>query len=119
MSSINWFCRVSALARRSLVCRVHIGFAVCRLLLNVRSCIEHKLVLPLPRVSSINWFCRVSALARRSLLSRANFGFAVCRFWLNVPSCVEHNLALPCVGFSFTFARVLGRKFVFPRLGSS
>ena len=30
----------------ALVCRAHFSHAVCRLWLNVRSCVEHKLVLP-------------------------------------------------------------------------
>ena len=46
VSSTIWFCRVSVLAKRSLVCRALFGFAVCRLLRNVRSCVEHYLVLP-------------------------------------------------------------------------
>ena len=40
VSSSNWFCRVSALAKCSLRCRAQIGFAVCRLWLNVRSGVD-------------------------------------------------------------------------------
>ena len=87
---INWFCRVSAL--------------------DVRSCVEHSLVLPcvgssltLARVLGINLFCRVSgsnvlpcvgtncALCIGSSLGVSSINwFSVCRFKRpNVCSCVE------------------------------
>ena len=69
---INWFCRVSAL--------------------DVRSCVEHSLVLPcvdssltLARVLGINLFCRVSALAKRSLVCR---GLMYCHVSAQIVRCV-------------------------------
>ena len=46
VSSTFLVCRVSALAKRLLMCQAQIGFAVCRPWLNVRSCVKLKLVLP-------------------------------------------------------------------------
>ena len=110
VSCINWFCHLSVLAKRSLMCRTLFVLAVCRFYLNVRSCVEHYSV------------CRVSVIAKCSLVCRALFGFAesvfakrslVCRALFGFAESVFAKRSLVCRAlFGFAMYSIVQKQSV-------